>query len=216
MPARRAVRVVARRDADDDAGVGVELGAGILAHAVGGDAAGFRGGGDHAPAGAHAEAVDAAAVAGVVHQLVVGGAQHLDGRRRRRSGRGRSATGDARCGRRWRTAWPRWRRRGGAAWRRCRARCGRWPGRRASASICSPSARVRPRMWRLASSVDVLDARREAVFAAQGFDLGADALDDGDQAEGADMGFAGGQDFLGGAGFDELGQHLAGRGGGGP
>ena len=52
---------------------------------------------------------------------------------------------------------------------------------------------------------------RKAIFAAQGFDFGADAFDDGDQAEGADMGFAGGQDFLRGAGFDELGEQLAGQ-----
>ncbi len=58
---------------------------------------------------------------------------------------------------------------------------------------------------------DVLDARRKTVFAAEGFDFGADALDDGDEAEGADVGFAGGEDFLRGAGLDELGEEFAGE-----
>ncbi len=58
---------------------------------------------------------------------------------------------------------------------------------------------------------DVLDARGKAVFAAQGFDLGANALDNGDKPERADMGFAGGKDFLGCAGFDEFGQKFAGQ-----
>ena len=68
-------RVVLRRDADDDAGVGVALVARVLAHAVGDHAARLGGRGDHRAARAHAEAVDRAAVAGVVHQLVVGGAE---------------------------------------------------------------------------------------------------------------------------------------------
>jgi hypothetical protein len=53
---------------------------------------------------------------------------------------------------------------------------------------------------------DGVDACAEAVFAAEGFDLGADALHDGDKAKRADVGFAGGQDFLGRAGFDEFGE----------
>ena len=36
-------------------------------------------------------------------------------------------------------------------------------------------------------------------------------FDDGDQAERADMGFAGGEDFLRRAGFDELGEQFAGE-----
>ncbi len=96
-----------RRDADDDAGVGVTLGARILAHAVGDDAALLGRGGNDRAAGAHAEAIDRAAVRGVVHELVVGGAQDGVAGARRRSGTCRSATADARCGRRWRRAWAR-------------------------------------------------------------------------------------------------------------
>src|SRR3546814_10157696 len=70
-----AARIIFRRDADDDAGVGVALVARVLAHAVGDDAAGFRRGGDDGAAGAHAEAVDAAAVLRMVDELVVGGAE---------------------------------------------------------------------------------------------------------------------------------------------
>jgi hypothetical protein len=47
----------------------------ILAHAVGDDAPFLRGGGHHAPAGAHAEAVDGAAVAAVMREAVGGRAQ---------------------------------------------------------------------------------------------------------------------------------------------
>jgi hypothetical protein len=59
--------------------------------------------------------------------------------------------------------------------------------------------------------VDIIDAGREAVFAAQGFDFCADALDDGHQAEGADMGSCRRKDFVGGAGFDKFGQQFAGE-----
>jgi hypothetical protein len=72
---QRMAGIVFRRDADDDAGVGVAFVARILAHAVGDHAARFRRGRDHRAAGAHAEAVDRAAVARVMHQLVVGGAE---------------------------------------------------------------------------------------------------------------------------------------------
>ena len=44
----------------------------MLAHAVGNHPAFFRGGSHHKSSGAHAEAVDAAAVLSVVHQLVLG------------------------------------------------------------------------------------------------------------------------------------------------
>src|SRR5204863_4595144 len=67
--------VVLRRDADDDARVGIALVARVLAHAVGDDAARLRSRGDDRAAGAHAEAVDRAAVLRVVHELVVGGAE---------------------------------------------------------------------------------------------------------------------------------------------
>ena len=72
-----AAGVVFRGDADDDAGVGVAFVAGVLAHAVGDDAAWLRGGGDDGSAGAHAEAVDGAAVGAVVDEFVVGGAEEF-------------------------------------------------------------------------------------------------------------------------------------------
>ena len=71
---RAAGVVLLGRDADDDTGVGVTLIARVLAHAVGYHAVRLAGGGDHSAAWAHAEAVHRATVLGVVHQLVVGGA----------------------------------------------------------------------------------------------------------------------------------------------
>src|SRR6201985_2243985 len=64
-------------DAHDDAGVGVAFVARILAHAIGDDAIFFRRRRDDGAARAHAEAVDRAAIARVVHQLVVGRAEDL-------------------------------------------------------------------------------------------------------------------------------------------
>ena len=58
---------------------------------------------------------------------------------------------------------------------------------------------------------DVLDAGREAIFAAQGFDPGADAFHDGDETKGADMGFAGGEDLFRRAGRDKRGEEFAGE-----
>ena len=49
----------------------------------------------------------------------------------------------------------------------------------------------------------------EADLAAQGLDVGPHLLDHAHQAEGADVRLADVQDFLGRAGLDELGQHLA-------
>jgi hypothetical protein len=59
---------------DDQARIGVELCAGILAHAVCDDAPFLRSRGDDPAAGAHAEAIDGAPVRGVVRQAVGGGA----------------------------------------------------------------------------------------------------------------------------------------------
>jgi hypothetical protein len=57
------IGIIPRRiDTDDEAGIGVEFGAAILAHAIGDDAPFLRCRGDHAPAGAHAEAVHCAAI----------------------------------------------------------------------------------------------------------------------------------------------------------
>ena len=70
---------ILRGDRHHQAAVGIALPAGVLAHAVGDDAALFGGGPHHQAAGTHAEAVDAAAGTGfavaVVDQLVLGGAQ---------------------------------------------------------------------------------------------------------------------------------------------
>ena len=56
---------------------------------------------------------------------------------------------------------------------------------------------------------DVVDPRLPAVFAAQLLDLPAQALDHGDQPEGADMRVGFPQDVVGRARGDELFQHLA-------
>ena len=61
----------------------------------------------------------------------------------------------------------------------------------------------------VALDVDVDDLAREAVFAAQRDDVLAHLLDHLDQPEGADVRLADIHDFLGRAGLDELGQHLA-------
>src|SRR5688572_29710177 len=72
----RVARIVAFGiDADDNAAIGVEFLARILAHAVGGDAALFGCGGDDPPARTHAEAVDRAVVAAMMRQAVGGSAQ---------------------------------------------------------------------------------------------------------------------------------------------
>ena len=55
--------------------VGIALIAGVLAHAIRHDTTRLRGRTHHKSAGAHAEAVDAASVAGVMHQLVFGGTE---------------------------------------------------------------------------------------------------------------------------------------------
>ena len=56
----------------DQTAVGVALVTGMLAHAVGHHPAFFRRSAHHKSSGTHAEAVDAAAVLGMVHQLVLG------------------------------------------------------------------------------------------------------------------------------------------------
>ena len=68
-------RVILRRDPAHDRRVGVALVARVLAHAVGDHAPRLARGRDHGAARAHAEAVDRAPVAAVVHQLVVGRAE---------------------------------------------------------------------------------------------------------------------------------------------
>ncbi len=71
----RIAWIVGRRDADHDPCVGVALRARILAHAVGHDAPRFGRRRHDRAARTHAEAIDRAPVAGVMHQLVVGRAQ---------------------------------------------------------------------------------------------------------------------------------------------
>ena len=100
--------IVLRRDADDDAGVGVALVARVLAHAVGDDAALLGRGGDHRAARAHAEAVDRAAVAARGAPACSRPHRGSDGRRSGRSARGRSGLAGARCESRSRRAWPPW------------------------------------------------------------------------------------------------------------
>ena len=207
--------VVRRRDADDDAGVGVALVARVLAHAVGDHALRLRGRGDDRAARAHAEAVDRAAVLRVVHEPVVGSAEERMAGVSRRSGRGRSAIADARCESRSRTAWPRGERRARAASRRCRARCGRARGRRARRRSLRAPARATAHRRRLRGARRVLDddaahragldpqvddARAEADLAAEPLDLVAHALDHADQAEGADVRLGDPGDLLGRAG----------------
>src|SRR5207344_458225 len=70
------LRIVFRGDADDDAGICVAFGARILAHAIGDNVPQLRSGGDNRAARAHAETVDRAAAAGVVHEPVVGRTEH--------------------------------------------------------------------------------------------------------------------------------------------
>ena len=76
---QRATGVVGWGDADHDAGVGVALVSGVLAHAIGDHAPFFGRGRHHRAARAHAKAVNRPALSGpvhgMVHQLVVGRAQ---------------------------------------------------------------------------------------------------------------------------------------------
>ena len=74
-PRQRAAGVVSRRDAHHNTGVRIALIAGVLAHAVGHQSARLRCCGYHCASWAHAKAVNAAAIVGMVHQLVVCRAQ---------------------------------------------------------------------------------------------------------------------------------------------
>ena len=136
------------RDGDEQGAVGVFAIAGEGAHAVGDHAARFRGRRHHRAARAHAERVGGAAVGQVGAEAVL----------RRRQGRvagafavlgqDRRAPADARCARRWKTAWATWERPVCAAWRRCRGRCGRRRGRRSPSP--PPWFRLRARRSRRA------------------------------------------------------------------
>jgi len=82
-PGERAAGIIALwPDIDDEAGIGVEFGAGILAHAVGDDVAFLAGGGDDPAARAHAERIDGATIAAGVREGIGGGAEQLVARER--------------------------------------------------------------------------------------------------------------------------------------
>ena len=216
--ARPSCAVVLRRDADDDAGVGVALVARVLAHAVGDDAARLRRRRHHRAARAHAEAVDGAAVARVVHELVVGRAEDRVAGVRAEAGavdqRLRMLDAEAdreRLGLHVHAALVQHREGvaravaerqhdvvGGAAPRRRRASTPRTCARTAPPSI---------------THVD--DALREADLAAQRLDLGAHLLDHADEAEGADVRLADVEDLFRRAGLDELGRAPCASGGAG-
>ena len=162
----RMPRIIGGRDADDDARIGVALVARILAHAVGHHAAGLGGRRHHRAAGTHAEAVDRAAVAARDAPACSRRRRAGDVRRRRRSGSDRSATADARCARRSRTASPPWRRRDRRASGTCRGRCGRPPARHdRQRCACRRRARrrapagCRPALRRSSRSVTLLSKR---------------------------------------------------------
>src|SRR6185369_9623431 len=200
------------RYVDDDAAVGVALGARILAHAVGHDTAGLRGGGDHGAARAHAEAVGGAAVGAVVHELVVGGAEQ------RMAGRGAEAGAvdqrlrvlDADADREGlgfdidavveqhlegvagAVADGEHDMLGGDAFA---------AGQHHAANLAVAGG--------VAFDLDFLDLGPEAHFAAEFENVGAHLLDHADQPEGADVRLVDEEDFLRRAGLDEFLEHLA-------
>ena len=174
-----------RRNADDDGAVGIALVTRILAHAIGDDATRLRCRRDDGAAGTHAETVDRASVAGVMHEFVVGRAEQ------RMAGAGavarsdRSTIADVRCESRSKRVWPRCARRAHAASQTCHARCGRSQARH----DCCGSPRHRPRSRRESDHVDrdIGHATAEAKLAAERLDAGAHVLDHLDQAKRADM-----------------------------
>jgi hypothetical protein len=85
-----------------------------------------------------------------------------------------------------------------------------WPGARTTARASSTS----PPAIRGAADHEILNAGAKAVFAAELFDGGAQALHHGDEPKGADMRLAGDQDLLRRAAADELLQHAAAEMGG--
>ena len=189
-------------------GIGVALVARVLAHAIGDHAPGLGGGRHHRAAGAHAEAVDRAAIAGVMHQLVVRGAEF------RMTGESSEARAvdqrlrmfDPKPNREG--LWPRGTRRAARACAACRASCG---------PSASTTCRLRKRFAALehhALDLAVLDQQIgdlafEAHFAAERDDLRAHLLDDAGETERADVRLADEQNFLRRTGAHELVHHLA-------
>ena len=130
-----------------------------------------------------------------------------------RSGSGRSATADARCARRSRTAWPRWRRRARAASRTCRGRCGRPPARhdRRRSARRRRAPRRAPAGCRRACARcrDPSPCCSKRYSPPSASIVCAHALDHRHQPERADVRLGDVEDFGRRAGLDELGQHLA-------
>src|SRR6185369_10058381 len=204
---QRASGVVVGRDADDDAGVGVPFVAGVLAHAVGDHAAGLRGRRDHGASGAHAEAVDRAAVAAVVDELVVGGAEE------RVPGLGSEAAAvderlrvlDAEADRE------------GLRFEEDSTAREHLEG--VSRTVADREDDMIRRQALAAGENDaadfsilkdqVLDPAAQADLSSQGFDLGAQAFHYLHQAEGADVRLVDVEDLGGRSGGDELGEHFA-------
>ena len=204
--------VVLRRDADHDAGVGVALVARVLAHAVGDHAAGLGGRGDHGAARAHAEAVDRAPVAGVVHQLVVGRAeQRVAGlRAEARAVDQRLRVLDAEADRE----------RLGFDEHAARVQHAEGVARAVAerqhhvvGAHRSPSASTTPRTWRVAVgsiSMCTSSTRCGKRISPPSASMVARMLfDHRHQAERADVRLADVEDFFRRAGLDELVQHLA-------
>ena len=194
-------------DADDDRAVGVALVARVLAHAVGHDPAGLGGGGDDRAAGAHAEAVDRAAVAAVVHQLVVGGAEDLVPGLGAPAGLVDHALGvlDAKADRE-----------GlgldvdAAVMDHLEGVAGAVPdGEDDVVRLDELAVRQAHALDPAVLDRQVVDAGLEADLAAEREDRRAHGLDDRDQAEGADVGPVDVEDLGRGAGLDELLEHLA-------
>ena len=214
---QRITGKIRRRDTHDNAGIGVAFVAGILAHAIGHHTAGLGCGRHHGAAGAHAEAVDAAAVGAVMHQLVVGGAERL-------------VTGPRAVA--------------AAVDQRLRMLDAKTDGERLGLDVHATPVQHRegipramanrqhhvPRLDPLAAfqphaadmacaagilvDFDVHDLALEAVVAAQRLDGPPNFLHHAHQPEGADMRLADIQNFGRRAGLDEFRQHLAAAPGG--
>ncbi|KFB72302.1 MAG: hypothetical protein AW09_002510 [Candidatus Accumulibacter phosphatis] len=204
---QRSAGVVERGDADDDAGVGIALVARILAHAVGDHAVRFGSGGDHGAAGTHAETVNAAAVAAMMHQLVVGGTEQ------RVAG-----------------VWPETRLidqclrvfdaqadREGLGLHEHAGSVQHREGVAGAVAECQDdllgaqllAARQCHATYSAVFDVQAADALLKTDFAAELFDLATHLFDHADQPEGADVRFADVENLRRGAGLDEFHQHLA-------
>jgi hypothetical protein len=189
--------------------VGVALVARILAHAVGHHAARLRGGGHHGAARAHAEAVGRAAVGAVVHQLVVGRAEQRVPACGAEAGavdqRLRVFDAEADRERLGFDMTPR----SNSIWKVSRAL---WPTASTtwSGAISSPPAsQDATDLAAVRSRSELLDLAAEADLAAQRSISARMFSTMLTQRKVPMCGLADVEDFLGRAGLDELGQHLA-------